>query len=555
MSNQGFDFDAIVIGSGFGGSVMTCRLAEKGYHVCLLERGKEYGFNEFPRRINEFKSCLWDPKDNLLGLYELLVHPESDIFTVSASGLGGGSLIYANVMLPMSAESFHNWPGGISRKEMDPYYIKVLGVLDANPYPFDDPYYEDTPKSRILKDAAGRIETDNEATKAPEGMFPPLAIWFKGNFPGEQTPNAHGRIQSRCNKCGECFLGCNIHSKSTMDLTYLARAQNKGLLGENGVPAEVRTHAQVVDIAPLDSEGYRVSYKDPRDGEAATSRELRAKKVIVSCGSVGTTGLLLKLKRDGSLPELSDALGEYWCGNGDLEATVFDSKEEVIPTKGPTITYAIKYNYKPYPDGFPHEVFISDAGMPSYLAWYMVGKIPSPGTVISSIKIAWKFITRVFRENPETNLGDEVVSMVDNDEYVRRMMIFLGMGRDRSDGKVEIRDNNDIIVKWRLNNSKLNLDRQKREMARLAEAMGGKLLLNPLTLMNKFIAVHPLGGCVMADDPKDGVVNTEGEAFNYPGLYVVDGSIIPTSVGPNPSLTIAAMAERIASKFTPSTGS
>lgn len=527
---------------------MTCRLAEKGHHVCLLERGREYGFNEFPRRIKEFKSGLWDPKDNLYGLHEFLAHPESDVFTVTASGLGGGSLIYANVLLPMDDDFFQGWPGGINREEMDSYYNKVLDTLGATTYPFDDPYYQDTPKSHMFKDAVSRIKMDNEATKAPEGMFPPLAICFKGNFPGEQSLNTHGRIQSRCNKCGECFLGCNIHSKSTMDLTYIARARNKELLGENGVPADVRTHAKVVDIIPLDTGGYQVRYKDPRNGTEATLYELRAEKVIISCGSVGSSGLLLKLKRDGSLPNLSDALGKYWCGNGDLEATVFDTSKEVIPTKGPTITYAIKYNYSPYPDGFPHGIYISDAGIPNHLAWYMVGKAPSPGTLINFFKLIWKFFIRVFRKNPEINIGDEVVSMVDNDEYVRRMMILLGMGRDRSDGRVEVRDD-DIIVKWCIDHSKLHLERQKREMARLAKAMGGKLLLNPLTLMDKFIAVHPLGGCVMADDPKHGVVNTRGEVFNYPGLFVVDGSIIPTSTGSNPSLTIAAMAERIADHF------
>ncbi len=547
MSGQDFDFDAIVIGSGFGGSVMTCRLAEKGYRVCLLERGREYGFNEFPRRVDEFRRCFWDSRDKLYGLFEVLAHKESDVFTVTASGLGGGSLIYSNVLLPMEEEFFYGWPGGITREVLNPYYDRVLKTMEVSPYPFGDPYYEDTPKARILRDAVAGIEKNPEATSHPEGHFPNLAIWFKGNFPGEQSLNSHGRVQSRCKKCGECNIGCNIHSKNTLDLNYIARARNKTLLGEKGLPAEIKTNSEVVDIIPQDPGGYLVRYKDPRDGKEA-AKELRAKKVIVSCGTPGTPRLLLKLKKT-SLPKLSGALGKGWSGNGDLEATIFDTRQEVMPTKGPVITYAIKYGYSPYPDGFPHGIYIEDGGFPRFLAWYIAGKMPSPETFLSYIKFAWDFLTGIFRRKPEINIGDEIGKIVDNDEYLRRTMVLLGMGRDRSDGSVEVDEDGEAIIKWRMDKSSLHFERQKREMKRLSVAMGGKLLLNPLTILNKIIAVHPLGGCVMAESPENGVVDPYGEVFGYPGLYAVDGSILPTSTGPNPSLTIAAIAERIAEKF------
>lgn len=549
MKISNFDFDVIVIGSGFGGSVMTCRLAEKGYRVCLLERGMEYGFNEFPRRIDEFKRAFWDPKDKLHGLFEVLAHKESDVFTVTGSGLGGGSLIYSNVLMPMDAEFFHGWPGGISRNVLDPYYDKVLKTMEASPYPFDDPYYADTPKTCLLKKAVSEITKDHEASQPPVGFFPHLALCFKGNFPGEQSLNEHGRVQSRCKKCGECNIGCNIHSKNTLDLNYIARARNKALLGETGVPAEIRTNAQVMDIKPLDAGGYEVRYKDPRDTNSALSKKLSASNVIISCGSIGTTTLLLKLKK-GSLPKLSNALGKGWCGNGDLEATIFNTRTESMPTTGPVITYAIKYSYPSYQDGFPHGIFIEDGGLPRFLAWFIAGKMPSPGLALSLIKIAWDFLIKKFKKNHEVNMGDEIAKMLDNDDYIRRTVVLLGMGRDRSDGKIELSDEDEAIVKWRVDNSSLHLERQKREMARLANTVGGKLLLNPFTYLDKLISVHPLGGCVMADDPEHGVVKPYGEVFGYPGLYVVDGSIIPTSTGANPSLTIAAMAERIAEKFT-----
>lgn len=132
---------------------------------------------------------------------------ESDVFTVTASGLGGGSLIYSNVLLSMEEEFFHGWPCGITREVLNTYYDRVLKTMEASPYPFDDPYYEDTPKTRILRDAAAGIKKDPEATSHPEGYFPNLAIWFKGNFPGEQSLNVHGRAQSRCENAAYTLKG------------------------------------------------------------------------------------------------------------------------------------------------------------------------------------------------------------------------------------------------------------------------------------------------------------------------------------------------------------
>lgn len=546
MEKKHFDFDVIVIGSGFGGSVMTCRLAEKGYGVCLLEKGGEYGFNGFPRSVKEFGNAFWDPEDGLYGLFEFLAHKESDVFTVTASGLGGGSLIYSSTLIPMEERFFYGWPDGLDRKTLDPYYEKVISTMEASPYPFHDPYYGDTPKARILKDAASRIKKDDEAIEPPHGFFPDIALRFTGSFPGEQSLNAHGRIQSRCNKCGECNIGCNIHSKNTLDLNYIARARNKGLLGDNGVPADVRTNARVVDIRPVESGGYAVEYEDIAGG--CSRRRLTANKVVVSCGAIGTPRLLLNLKKS-SLPGLSGALGKRWSGNGDLEATIFDTPDEASPMQGPVITYAIRYQYGPYPDGFPHGIYIEDGGFPRFLGWYIAGKMPDPGMFMRLVKMVWNYVARIFTGKPEINIGDDIVKLLDNDEYIRRALILLGMGRDRSDGEISIDDDGEAIIKWRMEKSGLHFERTEREMRRLAEAIGGKLLLNPLTYMKKIIAVHPLGGCVMGDGPADAVVNSYGEVFGYAGLYVVDGSIIPAATGPNPSLTIAALAERAAERF------
>lgn len=549
---DGDAFDVIVIGSGFGGSVMTCRLSERGQRVCLLERGKAYGMYEFPRRMEDFRErVFWDPKDGKYGFIEMRDYPESDVASVSASGLGGGSLIYANVLMRMRAEFFQGWPGDISRERLDPFYDRAIEMLEASPYPFEtDAYYADTPKTAAFKDAAAKVSaSNNDPGVSREFLLPHLAVRFEGAFPGDQTPNKQGVKQSSCIKCGECDIGCNIHAKNTLDLNYLAHARQLAV-----TPAEVRTHALVSEIRPLESGGYQVTYAHPEHPE--DRHAVTAKRVVVSAGSIGSTGLLLKMKRDGILPKLSDKLGQNWCGNGDLEATVLFTEKDVVPTNGPVITAAVQYGYEtPYPDGFPHGFVMQDAGFPSFIAWYVVGKLPSLGSALPRLRVVFRAVVgavkgllRIVTHN-EVNIGNDVADLMDNDNYLRRTFVLLGMGRDRSDGHIELRDDGEPIVKWELDGSSLHYDRVRTEMKKIAGALGGHFVENPLGKFKKIIAVHPLGGCPMGNSPAEGVVDPGGEAFGHPGLYVVDASILPTSVGVNPSLTIAAMAEYIAERF------
>jgi cholesterol oxidase len=223
------------------------------------------------------------------------------------------------------------------------------------------------------------------------------------------------------------------------------------------------------------------------------------------------------------------------------------------------ISTAIQYRFQPYPDGFGHGIIIQDAGIPAWFGWYLTAKFNSVWFWPRIFKLIWKEILkygkklyvglRLHRLHRETNIGDDIARFIDADTYLRKSYILLGMGRDRNDGFVRLSEDDKPVIKWKMKNSKLHYDRTRREMKKIAVAMGGRFQDNPLTYLDKMIAVHPLGGCRMAEDPKNGVVNTQGEAFGHPGLYVVDASIIPTSIGPNPSLTIAALAEYIADQF------
>ncbi|MCB1306891.1 MAG: GMC family oxidoreductase [Leptospiraceae bacterium] len=582
---------------------MTCRLAEKGHRVCLLERGQRYGMHAFPRRMGEMRDRLfWDPRDQKFGFMEFRAYPESDVFSVSASGLGGGSLIYANVLMPMPAEHFIGWPGGITRETLDPHYARALNMLEAAPYPIERDFYRDTPKAHAFQKAAARLQPSPDAIGSPEFVFPHLAVRFQGDFPGEQSPNNQGVIQSSCIKCGECDIGCNIHAKNTLDLNYLARAINTNRMGAGSVAAEIKTHAQVDAIIPLYNEadantrnsannavdstntinsnnesdsgrasgsnnasasnqvppiGYRVEFHNPL--QPGQTHSFTARRVVVSAGSIGSTGLLLRMQRDGHLPHCSALLGRRWCGNGDLEGTALMVKDDVDPTNGPVITGAVRYRFENYPDGFPHGLVLQEAGVPNFLTWFVGGRLPSPralGRIVKFIsRVAHNLIRnilsrlRIFRFKDEINYGDDVARLFEANEYINRTVVLLGMGRDRNDGRIELRDDGEPIIRWKMKNSRLHYKRVRREMQKMAVALGGRFMDNPLTYMNRIIAVHPLGGCVMGDSPAEGVVNTRGEVFGHPGLYVVDASILPSSVGPNPSLTITALAEYIAAQF------
>ena len=553
------DFDAIVIGSGFGGSVMSCRLTEKGYKVCLLERGQEWKMNSFPRRIQEIKNHLpWSPQDKKFGFMEIRDYPESDVMSVSGAGLGGGSLIYANVMIRMPEDFFAGWPGTLNRKMLDPFYDKVEQTLEASPYPLEkDIFYKNTTKTHALRKVAEglSVATENGATGKPEFILPFLAIRFKGDFPGHQTLNGHGALQSKCTKCGECDIGCNIHAKNTLDLNYLFKARN---IKNGRTPLEVRTHAEVreiKDISTATEARYEVTYVDPRNPDKVQT--ITASKVVLSAGSIHSTELLLKMRASGRLKNLSPALGSKWCGNGDLEGMVFNTKNFVEPSDGPVITGAIHYKYAPYPDGFAHGMFIQDAGVPVGLDWYLSGKLVSPKTLWQYLKLVWHFavdeLVRILKlklsKNVKINIGYQMLKAIDRNEFDRRIFILLGMGRDRNTGNISLNERGEPLINWNIGPSQLHYDRATFEMRRIAEALGGEFVENPLSAIKKIVAVHPLGGCPMGESAQEGVVNSRGEVYGHSGLYVVDASILPTSVGPNPSMTIAALAEFIADQI------
>ncbi len=542
--------NVVVIGSGFGGAVFACRLAEKQtYSVHVLERGRRYGRNEFPRRPDQLREAFWDPDDGMFGLFEYQSFYETDIDVWTASGVGGGSLIYANVLYEMPPEFFEGWPGGITRQVLDPYYAKVIDMMEARSYPINELPYSNTPKTKALQRANERMASDPLGKPGARLEWPKLALQF--GPPGDKL-NKQGVPQSNCLMCGECNIGCNYHAKNTLDLNYLARAEKFG--------ATVHANAEVWAILrEPDESGYLVVYRDPRF-RSAPFEQIKAKYVIVSAGSLGSTKLLLRMKHSGQLPHLSTALGTKWSGNGDLLGLSKSSAQPVYPSTGPTITAAVRFFHGSYPDGFAHGLFVEDAAVPNLLAWYLAAMSPTWQSLVYAAKGAVDYL-RGFVAKREPDIGQDVGPLLFRDsKLVSRTLVYLGMGRDRSTGVIQLRkrgsspltwkDDCEVHLSWQVGPSRLHFDRLRDAMRRLTEALDGQFVENPLSYLTRYIAVHPLGGCPISDSEQDGVVNARtGEVFGHRGLYVADGSIIPTSVGPNPSLTIAAITEMFAERF------
>jgi len=528
--SAGEHFDAVVVGSGFGGSVTAYRLREGGKSVCVLERGKSWAPGDFPRSPRELALNFWDPSERLYGFYDIWTF--KGIESLVSSCLGGGSVIYANVLLRKDEHWFvkedgEYWP--LDRADLDPHYDNVEAVLAPQTYPFDVAPYSGTPKTRAMRDAA--------AANGLDWRLPPLAVTFAN--PGEppvpgvpiaNDENLHGRRRYTCRLCGECNVGCNLGSKNTLDLNYLTRFAGAG--------GEIRTLAEVKTFAPRPEGGFTVDYAqhDPESG-TSTAVTITADRLILSAGSLGTTFLLLRNR--GSFPAIGDALGTRWCGNGDLLGFLSRSKRELAPAAGPVITSAIRYDGE-HGRGY----YVEDGGYPNFLSWLIEGT-----NVIGEARRAARFAVRRaedwVRHKPVSNLSGELSALLGDAATSSGTLPLLGMGRDVPDGRLHL-DDGYLENEWTMDTSQAYYDSVKRSMEQLADALDAKFRDEPLWYFKRVVTVHPVGGCPMGRTPGEGVADEHGQVFGHPGLSIADGSVLPGPVGPNPSLTIAAVADRSA---------
>lgn len=510
-------YDAVVIGSGFGGAVTACRLAEAGYSVLVLERGRRWDASSFPRKPDD--AWIWDQTRPELrnGWIDLRVFPAMAV--AQGAGVGGGSLIYANISVDAKPDTFdRGWPPEITYAGLEPHYRAVKEMLAARPVP-EGQWPE---RTRLLKLAA---ERDGAAER-----FEPLDLavtfdegWHYG-LPDPHAPahsrrfvNAYGKEQGTCVHLGNCDIGCEVGARNTLDLNYLARAEARG--------AEVRPLHIARAIAPV-ADGYEVRF-DRIEAETLVPGTVTGRIVVLAAGSLGSTELLLRCRDQfGTLPQLSAFLGRNWSSNGDFLTPAIHPFREVRPTRGPTITAAVNYL-----DGKRggQRFFIEDGGFPDLVRNWL-GEIAESG---SAQPVVREFINTV----------RFVLSRAD---AVAHVMPWFAQGRDAANGTLSLRAGR-LFLDWDIRESEATIQAIVDTHKDFAESTGG-LPLVPFTwsMARYLITPHPLGSCNMGRTADEGVVNHTGEVFGYRNLYVADGAIVPEALGLNPSKTIAALAERIA---------
>jgi cholesterol oxidase len=555
-------YDAVVVGSGFGGSVMTYRLAEAGLHVCLLERGKPYPPGSFARTPYQMKHNFWDPSEGFYGLYNAWSFPR--LTAVVSSGLGGGSLIYSNVMLRKDEKWFvkedptqggyEYWP--VTRADLDPHYDRVEKMLNLQQYPLDHSPYNTTNRALALRDAARRLNLN--------WYLPPLAVTFANEdadpVPGvpihEAQPNIHGpnSVRTTCRMCGECNFGCNFGSKNTLDYTYLTEAKRLG--------TDILPLCEVHSFQPSDG-GYLISYVehdpamegqplDTHNPAVVPLQTITADRLILSAGTLGTTFLLLK--NLGAFPHISTTLGTHFSGNGDFIASATKCRED---TNGKRVQHIIEATYGPaitgtirIPDaldtgeGQTRGFYIQDAGYPNFVNW-MLQVLSMPSTLGEWVHLGGHLIELWLEGKVETDVGGYLAQLLGTSDASACSLPMGGMGRDYPTDAMRLHDGK-LYVETNDHLSDSYYARVRQQMEDISTALGGQITDDPLWLLNRSVTVHPLGGCPMGRTSDEGVVNTYGEVFNYPGLYIADGSVMPGPVGANPSLTIAALSDRAA---------
>lgn len=514
-----FDYDYIIIGSGFGGSVSALRLTEKGYSVLVVEKGKRLEGEDFPRTNWQLKRWLWLPTLRFFGLFKMTFFRH--IAVLSGVGVGGGSLVYANT-LPVPKPGFFqatSWSHLADwRKELEPYYPLALKMLGATP----NPRFEIG--DEILRKVAEEIDKPDQV-EAPD-----VAVYFGEPEVTVADPyfEREGPARSGCNFCGGCMLGCRYNAKNTLDKNYLYLAEKGG--------AQIMAETEVTDVQPLGSsdggDGYRVSWKSstslfPTRGSAAT------RGIIFSGGVLGTVELLLKL-RQASLPRLSSMVGSRARTNSESLMGVTTLDKDIAFSDGVAIGSILNT------DAHSHlEPVRYPAGSG---AWRLM---QSPMVLGRNIWVRlWRLLVDIVRE-PVRNLRAFFV-----DDWAKRTQILLFMRTLDSTLRFN-RGRIGLKTSIEQGEAPSAFNPEAQELAdRFAKHVNGKTrVLFTESLFGIPTTAHILGGAVMGASPEEGVINKDHRVFGYENMYVCDGSAISANPGVNPALTITALTERAMSKI------
>ncbi len=591
LSGLKSEYKVIVIGSGYGASVMAARIAEKSKSLglnagdfCMLERGLERQPGEFPNKV-DFFDFNKDPKnaalhlrnesENPLGLYEL--HGTGDTDVIVGNSLGGTSNINANVALEPLPNVFtefpDRWPEGYSLDSLKPHFKKVKEMLST------EKWNEDTmgklSKVEFMKQCKDKIATEFQASSDEDKKVQFNYLDIAVNLSNlDKTTNPHGVYQNKCSLCGDCVTGCNVGAKNTLIMNYLPFAKNRGL--------QIFTQIEVVSISENSTKGgYDLNvkiytdnslygYSHQTNSDKIIEKTIFAKNVIIGAGTIGTFKILQRSVDNNGL-SLSEKLGHHYSGNADVLGTCYNSNlqtdsigygTEENPQRrvGPTIVSILDMRQDP-----KNRFLIEDGAFPSALTNILRKSFAFAGQTVA---VQEGKHTNSERLNKDLKIGE-----LKNDGALNHSMCYLAMGHDSSSGRMYLKDGQ-VKIKWKNKEDKLNLGQEtplnqaKKAFVYMSELTGGINFENPRTkfevldfkpskdgsLLKKGgvpVSVHALGGCCMADRFDKGVVNGKGQVFRkngslYKGLYIADGSVVPVAIEANPFLTISAIAEYFA---------
>lgn len=527
-------FDYVIIGSGFGGSVSALRLAEKGYKVLILERGKRYRSADFPQSNWNVRKFLWMPGLRLFGI--MGINFLNDILIFNGTGVGGGSLVYASTHIK-PGKAFFNAPEWADladwEAELEPHYETANRMLGTTRNP------RLWPADQMLRDIAEELGREHTFSPTPVGIF--------FGEPGKNVPDpffgGEGPDRSGCVHCGGCMVGCRHNAKNTLDKNYLYLAE--------GLGTEIRPESNVIDIRPLygaqrDDARYEVVYEKTTAWLRKPQTAVRARHVIVSAGVLGTTNLLLRCRDENkSLPKLSKQLGRMIRSNSEslLGVTARKGSETRDFSQGVAITshFWIDEVTSVEPVRYPR-----GSSLMRNLSVPLVDAEPG---VWNRLKGFAKYTVK----HPYDFLKARILP-----DWARDSTILLIM--QTIDNKMSLKRGRNI---WTLFRKGLvsEMDQQTpipaviaagRQVADLFGQKTNGIVASTINeaLLNTPSTAHILGGCGIGADETKGVVDSKHEVFHYPGLFVADGSVIPANLGVNPSLTITAMTER-AMSFVP----
>lgn len=519
-------YDWIVVGSGFGGSVAGLRLSEQGQRVLMLEKGRRFQSQDFPRNNWDLRNWMWLPELGLRGIFQMTFLRHVTI--LHGVGVGGGSLVYANT-LPTPKEQFfrakswaHLRPDW--QKELAPHYATAKRMLGATPYPHKT--RGDEVLAQIAQDL-GRAEHHRPTE---------VSVFF--GEPGKRVPDPYfggeGPDRVGCTECGACMTGCRVGAKNTLDQNYLYLAEKRGL--------DIRPETEVIAVRARPAGGYIVETRGSFDKKRKET--FTADRVVLAGGVMGTVPLLLRMRRDpNGLPKLSPRVGDFVRTNSESLIGIVQTQGDDDFSRGIAITSIL------HTDEHSHVEPVRYGAGSGFFRLLMSPHAPG-SNLRERLKNAAKAAGSDARDWLKALTIDDFAKRTQIMLFMRTLDGTLSLRLGRSlmngmrEGLVSQLDNPDTAPKAFVTEA----TDIARRFAQKVRGVAGNIITE--TLLGTPSTAHILGGACMGDSPETGVIDHTHQVFNYPGLYVMDGSAVSANPGVNPSLTITALAERAMSFIT-----